>query len=66
VHGYRALASFLGIDVAVCAAVGGRCHLRRRHSQNLCFNVQIFVDFGGGDTNDGKGAQRVHRPPPPS
>jgi hypothetical protein len=63
-HGGGALAPFLGKDVLVCAAVGGRRRLRRCHRQNLRLNVQIFGDFGGGDTYGGDGAQRAHRPPP--
>jgi hypothetical protein len=64
VQGGGALAPFLGIDVAVCAAVGGCRRLRRCHRQNLCLNVQIFGDFRGGDTYGGDGAQHAHRPPP--
>jgi hypothetical protein len=64
-HGGGALAAFLGIDVAVCAAAGGRRRLRRRHRQNLCLKVQIFGDFGGGETYGGNWVRCAHRPPPP-
>jgi hypothetical protein len=66
VHGGGALDAFLGTDVAVCAAAGGRCRLRRRHRRNLRLNVQIFGDFGGGDTYGGGRVRCAHRPPPPT
>jgi hypothetical protein len=57
VHGGGDLAAFLGIDMVVCAAAGARRRLRRPQRQNLRINVQIFGDFGGGDTTaTGSGA----------
>jgi hypothetical protein len=56
VHGGGAPAPFLGIDAAARAAAGGRRRPRHRLLRNLCLNVQIFGDFGGGDTHGGDGA----------
>jgi hypothetical protein len=57
----RALAPFL--RVAVWAVVGGCRRLRRHHCLNLCLNVRILSDFGGGDTHGGNGVRCAHRPP---
>jgi hypothetical protein len=64
VHGGRVLAPFPGVEVVVYAPVGAHLCLRLRHRRNMCINVQIFGDFGGGDTHGGEGPRRATRPPP--
>jgi hypothetical protein len=65
VHGGGALDPFPGVEVVVYAPVGAHRRLRHRHRQNMCITVQIFGDFGGGDTHGGDGPRRATRPPPP-